>query len=321
MKDNSEDIELRSEEVQEVMNKVPPSILRYGIGTLVSIVMLLFIGCFFFHYPETVEAELTLTTKNPPIYIKSTMNGKIERLYVINGETVKRGDILAVLENVANTEDMLRLRQSISYWSTSGARIEKLDMIFFNQLPMLGSVQSSYSSCLLSWHNYLLNGDKNRIYKTELISAFTSLLTSLAEWEKSYLLVSPINGQIAFMQLWENQQYVTAEETMFVIVPTEKITYKGNALLPMSGIGKVKIGQEAIIRITGFSEEEFAPIRGEVASISPVPNEDGNYIVEICFPASLSPEKNIDLSKIKVLKGRAEIIIRDSNILERLFSK
>ena len=26
------DIELRSEEVQEVMNRVPPAILRYGIG-------------------------------------------------------------------------------------------------------------------------------------------------------------------------------------------------------------------------------------------------------------------------------------------------
>lgn len=49
------DIELRSEEVQEVMNKVPPAILRYGIGILATIVFVLLIGSAFFRYPETIQ--------------------------------------------------------------------------------------------------------------------------------------------------------------------------------------------------------------------------------------------------------------------------
>lgn len=60
------DIELRSNEVQEVMNHIPSSILRYGITVLFIIVCLLIIGSAFFNYPDTVETEFTLTTQSPP---------------------------------------------------------------------------------------------------------------------------------------------------------------------------------------------------------------------------------------------------------------
>ena len=55
------EIELRSEEVQEVMNRVPPTILRYGSGVLLGIVLLLLGGSAWFSYPETVVTEFTLS--------------------------------------------------------------------------------------------------------------------------------------------------------------------------------------------------------------------------------------------------------------------
>ena len=55
------EIELRSEEVQEVMNRVPPAILRYGSGVLLGIVLLLLGGSAWFSYPETVATEFTLS--------------------------------------------------------------------------------------------------------------------------------------------------------------------------------------------------------------------------------------------------------------------
>ena len=125
------DIELRSEEVQEVMNKVPPAILRYGIGILATIVFVLLIGSAFFRYPETIQVEVTLTTLNPPAYIKSANSGRLEQLYTVNGQPVKKGDILVVMENVANTEDILQLRARLSGWQERGSRLEQLDMIFF----------------------------------------------------------------------------------------------------------------------------------------------------------------------------------------------
>lgn len=313
------DIELRSEEVQEVMNKVPPAILRYGIGILATIVLVLLIGSVFFRYPETVETELTLTTKNPPVYIKSQYGGRIEKLYVRNGDNVKKGDVLGVIENLANTEDMLRLRQCLVNWQESGARIERLDMIFYNYLPMLGNVQGAYSSCLLSWNNYLQHMNENRIYETELTNAVNQLLIAVNEWEKAYLLVSPMDGHIAFMQLWEGSQYVNTDETMFVVIPNHETSYKGKALLPMQGVSKVRIGQRVIVRLTGFSEQEYGFVEGKVKSLSPVPDEEGNYVMEIGFPDDALLKGRKTFPAMKVIMGTAEIIINDCNLLERLF--
>lgn len=313
------DIELRSEEVQEVMNKVPPMILRCGIGILATIILVLLIGSALFQYPETIEAELTLTTRNPPVYIKSQHGGRIEKLYITNGIQVKKGDVLAVIENLADTEDMLRLRQCLANWQDTGARVEKLDMIFFHQLPRLGSVQGVYSTCLLSWNNYLQHMNDNRIYETELTNAITQLLIAVNEWEKAYLLVSPVNGNVAFMQLWERSQYVIADETLFVVVLEYDSLYKGKALVPMQGAGKIKIGQRAIVRLTGFSEQEYGFAEGKVVSLSPVPDEEGNYVMEIGFSDMPLFKKGKGLPLMKVISGTVKVIIKESSFLERLF--
>lgn len=309
------DIELRSEEVQEVMNKVPPAILRYGIGILVTIVFVLLIGSAFFRYPETIQVEVTLTTLNPPAYIKSVNSGKLERLYAANGQAVKKGDILAVMENVANTENILQLRARLSGWQEKGARLEQLDMIFFYHIPQLGNVQGAYASCLSAWNNYLQHAHENRIHETDLNNAIALLITSLGEWENTYLPTAPIDGKVAYMQLWKEGQYVDVGETMFVIVPNGESEYVGKALLPMQGSGKVKIGQRAVVRLIGFPEQEYGRMEGKVVSISPVPDEDGNYVVEI----HLTNMSGKHPPAMKVMNGTAEIIIREQSLLERVF--
>lgn len=314
------EIELRSEEVQEVMNKIPPSILRYGIGVLTCIVILLLLGSVMFRYPETVEAEFTLTRRNPPAYILSQDGGRLEQLYTTNGKRVAKGDALAVIENVARTEDMLQLRERLKEWKVSGAHVERLGGIFFRYLPQLGDVQSAYSSCLMAWNNYLQHMQESRLYETELNNAAAQLINAVSGWETAYLPVAPINGQVAFMQLWQENQYVAAGETMFVVVPEKDSSPIGKALIPMQGIGKVKTGQRAVIRLTGFSEQEYGFLEGKVASISPVPDENGSYVVEINFPDRLHTHYGRELPAMKVMNGTVEIIVREQRLLERLFN-
>lgn len=315
-KEINKDIELRSEEVQEVMNRVPPSILRYGIGILATIVMALLIGSALFSYPETVQVEVTLSPRNPPAYIKCTTDGKLESLYVTNGQQVRKGDVLAVMENSAHMEDILRLRECLADWQAKGARPERLETVFFHRLPRLGSVQGAYASCLLAWNNYLQHVGENRIHETELNNAVAQLMTALREWETAYLPTVPVDGKVAFMQIWKKGQYVNGSETMFVVVPTEDSEFVGKALLPMQGSGKVRTGQRAIIRLAGFPEQDYGGLEGEVVSISPVPNEEGNYVMEIRL--TRMPDKQTPV--LKVMNGTAEIIVREQNLLERIFN-
>ena len=141
------------------------------------------------------------------------------------------------------------------------------------------------------------------------------LAVALDEWERSYLPTAPTDGQVAFMQLWKEGQYVNAGETMFVIVPDGKSEFVGKALLPMQGSGKVRTGQRAVIRLTGFPEQEYGRMEGKVVSISPVPDEEGNYVVEIHLTRMSDKQPPL----LKVMDGTAEIIIREQSLLERLF--
>ena len=64
-------IELRSEEVQEIMGQVPPWIQRWGI-TVMAFLMVLFLGIsWFFKFPQSLNAQVTLTTATPPASLAS----------------------------------------------------------------------------------------------------------------------------------------------------------------------------------------------------------------------------------------------------------
>ena len=98
------EIELRSEEVQEVMGEIPPWILRWGITTLFVIVMALLTGSWFFKYPDTIKAEITVTSSDPPVSIIARSSGKIDDIFIKNNEAVECQAILAVIQNPAGAD-------------------------------------------------------------------------------------------------------------------------------------------------------------------------------------------------------------------------
>lgn len=313
------EIELRSEEAQEVMNRIPPAILRYGIAVMLGIVVLLLAGSAVFSYPDTVSTEFTLTTQIPPAYLPSKEGGRIEHIYVTNRQTVRKGDYIAVMESTARTEDVLYLRERVEAWERDGSKPEKIGQLLATHgMPRLGSIQSTYSVCLTAWGNYLQHMQESRLYETEVLNAVALLCTALAEWASTSLLIAPIDGTVAFMQPWKDNQLTTAGETVFVIVPTEDSAPIGKALLPMQGAGKVRVGQRALIRLEGFPEQEYGFLEGKVTSISPVPDEGGNFVVEITPTQGLKTHYGKVLPVMKVMMGTAEIVTEERSLLERL---
>ena len=108
------------------------------------------------------------------------------------------------------------------------------------------------------------------------------------------------------MTVWSRNQNVKAGETVFTIQPSDSSRVLGKALLPLQGSGKVHVGQRVHIRLNNYPDQEFGYVKGQVASISPAPTEEGMYIVEM--PVS------------RELKGTADIILADKNVLERLLA-
>ena len=149
--------ELRSDEVQEVLGWIPSWILRCGIAVLFIIVIALFIGSWFYKYPDIIEAPLIVTSYNPPVYINARANGKIMQLFVTDRQFVKASDYLAVIENPAGINDVVRLREKLTVWHEM---ISNDNYVFaaneISQKYELGDMQSTYLSFVRSANNYRL---------------------------------------------------------------------------------------------------------------------------------------------------------------------
>lgn len=148
-------IELRIEEVQEVMSQIPPWILRRGITALFLIVLLLLIGSWFFKYPDVIKANITVTSLEPPASIIARSSGKIDEIFVKNNQQATVGMPLAVIQNPANSDDMLELIKMMKRWESLPVYSDDFFTSILTQKSLaLGSIQSVYAAFLSSLSDY-----------------------------------------------------------------------------------------------------------------------------------------------------------------------
>ncbi|GHS98497.1 hemolysin [Bacteroidia bacterium] len=146
-----ENIELRSEEFQEVLGGVPPWILRWGITILAIIVIILLIGSAILKYPDIISSRIVLTGSVPPAGIVARASGKLKELYVVDNQGVKSGDYLAVIDNPAHTQDILTLKEYMDRLD-----IDKDSLLFLPEKELrVGNLQSVYSSFYICLFDYL----------------------------------------------------------------------------------------------------------------------------------------------------------------------
>jgi len=73
------DFELRSEEVQDILTKVPNWMIRWGTFLIFGIILLLLFTSWFIRYPDVVTSEIIITTNTPPEKLVAKVNGKFKR--------------------------------------------------------------------------------------------------------------------------------------------------------------------------------------------------------------------------------------------------
>jgi multidrug efflux pump subunit AcrA (membrane-fusion protein) len=136
--------ELHSEEVQEIMGKIPGWILRWGLTIIFSIILLLVTGSYFFRFPEIVKAPLIITTYNTPAILKTSTGGKIEKILVVNEQIVNKGDVIAVIKNSADYGDILAVDTLLSQFGSAMEWDNLVTCNNFNQIYSLGALQNIY---------------------------------------------------------------------------------------------------------------------------------------------------------------------------------
>jgi multidrug efflux pump subunit AcrA (membrane-fusion protein) len=420
--EEKKNIELRSEEVEDILGKVPGWVTRNGILMLFFIVILLLLGSWVFKIPDVKKAEIYVTTMLPAADIESRSDGKIEKLLTEDNEHVAEKQVLAVIENPADYEDVQLLKAQLQNFSLYTGRLPELKLQI-NGKANLGMIQPDYAAFYKNYRDYreflLLDYHQQKIElleqeheqyiiysanldtrasileeeyelarnqfvrdstlfmqgvvsesdfettKSKLLSSragwqamislktendikmagireqilelqlkrqeqLTNLTTSVEEalnrvkaslaiWEKQYLIVAPIEGQVTFNRIWSVNQNVKAGEKVMTIIPSEQGEYIGKIRLPVAGAGKVKEGHQVNIRFENFPYLEFGMVKGEVSNVSKVPQDD-YYTVEVVLPDGLMTYYGVEIGFSQNMQGQAEILTDKMRLLQRVFN-
>src|SRR5690606_28166887 len=157
MSEKLNNIELRSEEVQEILTKVPHWMIRWGNVLFLSLIIMLLAMSWFIKYPDIITSKAIITTQVPPQKEYAKTTGKLAKIFVKDNQIVAKNQSLAILENTASYQDVFML-QTI----TDTLKINNKSFDFpIENMPVLflGEMDTDYAIFENSYLQYVLNKD------------------------------------------------------------------------------------------------------------------------------------------------------------------
>ncbi|UWY29520.1 HlyD family secretion protein [Flavobacterium sp. TR2] len=157
MAENNDTFELRSEEVQDILTKVPHWMIRWGTVLIFAIIVMLFFVSWFVKYPDVVKTEIVITTNIPPEKIVSKSSGRIEAILVRNKMLVGKNSTLAIIENTANYKDVFLLKKIVDGYDINSSKKEFPFELLQN--TQLGEIESAFAVFQKDYQAQELNKD------------------------------------------------------------------------------------------------------------------------------------------------------------------
>ena len=160
--------------------------------------------------------------------------------------------------------------------------------------------------------------EKN-LFTTNLHESKQLLENQMTTWIEKYMMRSPINGTVTFTKFWSENQVIKAGERLASIVPEGENEIIGTIQVPSSGFGKIEIGQDVNIKLSGFPFMEYGMLRAKVKSMALVPEEQ-SYVVAVELNTGMRSSYSEKLKFIQGMDGTADIITKDRRLITRFIS-
>jgi multidrug resistance efflux pump len=156
------EIELRSEEVQEILTRIPNWIIRFGSFVILMLLVVVFFVSWLVKYPDVITSPIVITTNTPPEKLIAKTSGKIETILIQDKQHVMQNSPLAVIENAANYKDVFLLQRIVD---TIDIEKQLFPFELFNN-ARLGEIEQSFA---LFQKEYIANSlnEKWQPYKVE----------------------------------------------------------------------------------------------------------------------------------------------------------
>ncbi len=156
--DDFEKIQLRSDEVQEILGTPPKWIVRWGSTVIAFTIVALLWASWAVEYPDIVQAPIVLTTNIPPVDVVARTDGRLAKLAVKEGQEVKEGDVLVILQSTGRLSDIQKLDSFVN-------RLQDFDMKSVGSIQPrkdleLGELQTDYSTFVQLFEDFAFSNSE-----------------------------------------------------------------------------------------------------------------------------------------------------------------
>ena len=136
-------------------------------------------------------------------------------------------------------------------------------------------------------------------------------------WKKTYLLIAPISGKIAFATFLQENQQLQANQVICFVNP-ENTQYYAELYIPQTNFGKVQKGQEVLLKFPSYPFQEYGSVKGKIDFISNISTDSG-YLAKVNLVQGLTTNYNKQVQYRDGLLAQGEIITKDMRLLERFY--
>ena len=144
-----------------------------------------------------------------------------------------------------------------------------------------------------------------------------TLKSQVENWKKKYILTAPVSGKISFATFLQENQQLQENKTICFVNP-ENTQYFAEVFIPQANFGKVRLGQEVLLKFPSYPFQEYGSVIGKVDFISNITTDSG-YLAKVILPNALTTGYKKQVQFREGLEAQGEIITQNMRLLQRFY--
>lgn len=142
-----------SPHINEIIEKKPNWLIRYGIGAMLFFLMLFLLAAWLVKYPDIIVGQVNITTPRPPSDVVAKINAPIVKKFpLVENDTIFKGDPILLLESTTSYMQVQQLYKNLVP-TVEDTFLDDTN-VWLDSLGMLQPVYNSFALAVLNLKNY-----------------------------------------------------------------------------------------------------------------------------------------------------------------------
>jgi multidrug efflux pump subunit AcrA (membrane-fusion protein) len=154
--------------------------------------------------------------------------------------------------------------------------------------------------------------------KGQFAQALNSYRVLVGDWKRKYLLTAPETGTLVINGFLTQGEFIQQNQVIGYVANTSS-AYFVEMLISQHNSGKVKPGQEVLLKFESYPYQEFGMLTGKIKFIKPLPTDSG-YFSQVDLPNGLITTNKKQLIFKNGMRAGADIIVDNKRLTARFFN-